>query len=126
MIGLTSLETARLAAFCDGSVAPTPCDMTFEFHDNNGNTLTQTAMTLQPGTGGFVDFTFDRARLAAVPGQIDPCWTILRGAAQVSLEIFDTASQRTRILINWGDRSQPRTGDVDFGVAALTNSTRAA
>ena len=37
-----------------------------------------------------------------------------------SLEVFDIFTERTRILINWGDRPVARTGDVDFGLAGIT------
>ena len=52
LIGISRFETARLTAYCDGSVVPTPCDITFEFHDMSGRTVKQASMTLQPGTGG--------------------------------------------------------------------------
>ena len=123
LIGITGFETARLNAFCDGSVVPTPCDITFEFHDINGGTLKQVFMTIQPEASGFVDFSMGAGLF--VPGrvEIDPCWKILRGTAQASVEIFDNFTQRTRILINWGDGSRARSAaDVDFGAVAITRS----
>src|SRR5204862_4598687 len=77
LIGIARFETARLTAYCDGSVTPTPCDITFEFHDIGGRTLKQAAMTLQPGTGGFVDLTPAETGIAGMV-QIDPCWKVLR------------------------------------------------
>jgi hypothetical protein len=124
LIGITAFEDARLTAYCDGSVAPNPCAVTFTFHDINGRTLKQATLTLQPGTGGFLDFTPAQSGFGS-PVQIDPCWKVLRGAAFASLEVFDTFTQRTRILINWGDRSLARTGDVDFGLAGITRSDTA-
>ena len=55
LIGIAAFEDARLTAYCDGSVAPNPCAVTFTFHDINGRTLKQATLTLQPGTGGFLD-----------------------------------------------------------------------
>src|SRR5947207_1132086 len=109
LIGIARFETARLTEYCDGSVVPTPCDITFEFHDMGGRTLKQATMTLQPGTGGFLVLTpAEGTPPEPVRGQIDPCWKVLRGVALASLEVFDNFSLRTRILINWGDRSVPR------------------
>ncbi len=119
MVTLTRIDTARLTAYCDGdgSVTPTPCDITFEFHDSSGAMLKQADMILQPGTSGFLDFQ-------AGPGpntvEIDPCWKVLRGVAMASLEVFDVLTERTRILLNWGDRPVPLAGDVDFGLAGIT------
>jgi len=122
---ITAQETARLNAFCDGSVSPNPCQVKFEFHDADGSVLLSRTMTLDPNTGGFVDLPAEKAGLARGRGEIDPCLDIAVGGAFVSLEIFDTGSQRTRLLINWGDRSMPRTGDVDFGPAGITPSDTA-
>ena len=112
-------ENAQLTAYCDGSVAASPCDFTLTFHDVNGRTLKQATLTLQPGTGGFLDFTPSPAILGS-PNELDPCVKVLRGAGFASLEIFDMFTQRTRILLNWGDRSLPRTGDIDFALAGIT------
>jgi hypothetical protein len=123
LMGITGFESARLNAFCDGSVVLTPCDITFEFHDINGRTLKQVSTIVQPESTGFVDFTLGASLF--VPGrvEIDPCFTILRGTAQASVEIFDNFTQRTRILIDWGDGSRARSAaDVDFGAVAITRS----
>lgn len=135
LVGLAPFENARLTAVCDGSVAPSPCLVTFEFHDRSGRTLKETTLTLPAGAGGVLDFVAppdpDRPGLAEPPEsvrpagianlvQLEPCIKVLRGAAFLSLEVFDRFSQRTRILINWGDRSRARTGDVDFGLAGIT------
>ena len=119
LIGITAFENARLTAYCDGSVAPNPCAVTLEFHDLGGRTLKQSTLTLPAGSCGFLDFTPPPAAFGG-PIQIDPCFDILRGAAFTSLEVFDTFSQRTRILVNWGDRSLPKRGDVDFATAGIT------
>lgn len=119
LIGLTSFENARLTAYCDGSVTPTPCDITFTFTHVGGRVLKQSTMTLQPGTSGFVDLAVAQTGISGLV-QIDPCWKVLRGAAFASLQVFDIFTQRTRILINWGDRSVARTGDVDFGLVGIT------
>jgi hypothetical protein len=119
LVTIGSIDTARLTVYCDddGSATPTPCDITLEFHDSRGTLLKQTSMTLQIGTSGWLDF-----QPPAGPDTvgIDPCWTVLRGIAMASLEVFDIFSQRTRILINWGDQMAPRMGDVDFGLVGIT------
>lgn len=123
LIGITSIETARLNAFCDGSVTPTPCDITLEFHDISGRTLKQVSMIIQPESSGFLDFSLGAGLF--VPGRVEiaPCWTILRGTAQASVEIFDNFTLRTRLLINWGDGAVARSAaDVDFGAVAITRS----
>jgi hypothetical protein len=119
LIGLSAFENARLAAYCDGSVTPVPCEITFTFTHVGGRVLKQSTMTLQPGTAGFLDLAAGQTGISGLV-QIDPCWKVTRGAARASLQVFDIFSQRTRILINWGDRSVPRTGDVDFGLVGLT------
>jgi len=123
LIGITGFETARLNAFCDGSVTPIPCDITFEFHDISGRTLKQVSMIIQPEASGFVDFSLGAGLFVAGRVEIDPCWTILRGTAQASVEIFDNFTQRTRMLINWGDGAMTRSAaDVDFGTVAITRA----
>lgn len=119
LIAMTPFENARLTAYCDGSVAPNPCAVTLEFHDVAGRTLKEATITLQPGTGGFLDFT-PPPSIAGTPIQIDPCFDVLRGAALTSLEVFDSFTHRTRILTNWGDRSMPRRGDIDFSFTGIT------
>src|SRR5438552_1850315 len=96
LVGITGFETARLNAFCDGSVTPTPCDITFEFHDIGGRTLKQVSMLLQPETSGFVDFSLPAAAFAPGRVEINPCLKVVRGTAQASVEIFDNFTQRTR------------------------------
>ena len=119
LIGLTTFENARLTAYCDGSVTPTPCDITFTFTHVGGRILKQSTLTLQPGTSGFLDLSAAQTGIAGLV-QIDPCWKVLRGAAFASLQVFDTFTQRTRILINWGDRSVAQTGSVDFALVGIT------
>jgi hypothetical protein len=119
LIGLTALENARLNAYCDGSVVPTPCEIVLTFRHIGGRTLKQTTLTLEPGTGGFLDLSAAQTGLGGTV-QIDPCWKVLRGAGFASLEIFDTISQRTRLLASWSDRSVARSGDIDFAFAGIT------
>ena len=120
LVGISTFENARLTAYCDddSAVVTTPCDITFSFFDINGNTLKQAGMTLQPGTSSFLDFNPVAAGPSTV--QIDPCFKVLRGIAMTSLEVFDIFTNRTRILVNWGDRPAPRSGDVDWGLAGIT------
>lgn len=119
--GVTSLETARLNVFCDGSLALTPCDITFIFLDHSGNILKQASLFLQPETTGFLDYAPTGASFLPARVEISPCWTVLRGTAQATLEIFDNFTRRTRLLLPWSDAAMPRSGaDVDFGAVAIT------
>ncbi|HKE20866.1 MAG TPA: hypothetical protein VKB88_00665 [Bryobacteraceae bacterium] len=121
MIGVTSFETARLNAFCDGSVVPAPCDVTFEFHDLRGGTLKQASLVLQPETTGFLDFSLATAASVANRVEIIPCIKVLRGTAQPSLELLENVTHRTRLLITWGSGAVARSNsDVDFGAAGIT------
>ena len=117
-VQIATFENARLTAYCDDSSA-TPCDVTFLFVHPSGRLLKQTAMTIQPGTSGFLDLPASQTGVSGPP-EINPCWKVTRGAVLASLEVFDVISLRTRILINWGDRSVPHTGDVDFALAGIT------
>ncbi len=118
LVTVGRIDTVRLTAVCDNdsSTTPTPCDIVFELHDIQGAILKQSRMALQPGTGGFLDFNSTSPN----PVELEPCWKVAGGVAVASLEIFDIFSQRAGVLINWGDRSAPRTGDVDFGLVGLT------
>jgi hypothetical protein len=118
-------ETARMIAYCDGSVAPNPCMITFEFRSPRGGLLFSDTRTIPAGTAQFVDLPAARAGIGRGLGEIDPCWDIQFGAALLSVEIFDTGSQRTRLSINWGDRSMPRSGDIDFAPAGLSRGDTA-
>jgi hypothetical protein len=121
MVGITSFETARLNAFCDGSVVPAPCDVTFEFHDLRGGTLKQASMVLQPETTGFVDFSLATAATVANRAEIIPCVKVLRGTAQPSLELLENFTHRTRLLITWSSGAIARSNaDADFGAAGIT------
>jgi hypothetical protein len=120
LIGITSFETARLNAFCDGSVVPAPCDVTFEFHDQRGGTLKQASMVLQPNTVGFLDFSLATAAFASRV-EIEPCFKVLRGTAQPTLELMENFTHRTRLLITWGSGAMARSNaDVDLGAAGIT------
>ncbi|HEX3747550.1 MAG TPA: hypothetical protein VHW09_26620 [Bryobacteraceae bacterium] len=121
LVGITPFETARMNAFCDGSVTPTPCDITFEVHDTNGNVLKQVSMILQPETTASVDYVLRAAIAFPARVEIDPCWKVLRGSAQLSLELIENLTQRTHLLINWAAGAAPRsTADVDFGATGIT------
>jgi hypothetical protein len=122
---ISSLETARLSAYCDGSVVPGPCVVTFEFRKPDGTTLLTNTQTLRPGTGAVLDLSADRAGIARGFGEIDPCWDIQRGGVFLSLEVFNSATLRTRMSIGWGGRSLPRSGDIDFAPAGITSSDTA-
>lgn len=119
LLAVSSVDTARLTVYCDddASATPTACDIMLTFFDIHGATLKQASITLQPGTSGFLDYNPPGG---SSPVEIAPCWAVLRGTAMASLEVFDIFTERTRILINWGDRPAPSTGDVDFGLAGIT------
>lgn len=119
LVGISSIDTARLTAYCDDDATATPsaCDITFLFLGSRGTVLKQSTITVQPGNSGFLDFNLAGG---SSPVEIQPCWKVLRGTAMASLEVFDIFTERTRILINWGDRPVARTGDVDFGLAGIT------
>jgi hypothetical protein len=117
-IQIAPFENARLTAYCNADSA-TPCDITFLFVHMTGRVLKQTSMTIQPGNSGFLDLPAVQTGVSG-PVEIIPCWKVAQGAVLASLEVFDVFSMRTRILINWGDRSVPRSGDVDFALAGLT------
>jgi len=122
---LASTETARLNAYCDGSVVPGPCQVKFEFFAVDGSVLLAETISLAPGAAGFVDLPAAKAGIGRGRGTIAPCWDIAFGAARASLEVFDSATMQTRVLINWGDRSMPRSGEVDFAPAAITRGDMA-
>ena len=122
--GITPIETARLAAFCSdepiGGLPPAPCIVTFLFHDPAGRILKQSSETLQPGTGGFLDLRTSDFGLTARRGEIVPCIRVAGGAAFGNVQIFDNFSQRTRVMTNYADRLQARTGELHFGLAGIT------
>jgi hypothetical protein len=122
---ISSIETARLSAYCDGSVVPGPCLVTFEFRKPDGTTLLTNTQTIQPGAGAFLDLPADRAGITRGHGEIDPCWDVQRGGVFLSLEVFHSGNLRTRMSIGWSDRSLPRSGDIDFAPAGLTSSDTA-
>lgn len=124
LISVSPLESARLTGYCDGSVEPTPCTVMFEFHDAAGRTLQQSTVTLAPGTGGFLDLAPAAAGVGR-PSEINPCFKVLRGAAFASLEVFDVFSERTHIMISWADGSVRKSGDIDFGMGAISRGDTA-
>src|SRR5689334_20351331 len=75
---IAATETARMIAYCDGSVAPTPCLITFEFRSPGGSLLFSDTRTIQPGAAGFADLPAARAGIGRGLGEIDPCWDIQR------------------------------------------------
>jgi len=122
--GITPIETARLAAFCSdepiGGLPPAPCIVSFLFHDPAGRILKQSSETLQPGTGGHLDLRTSDFGLTARRGEIIPCIKVAGGAAFGNVQIFDNFSQRTRVMTNYADRLQARTGELHFGLAGIT------
>jgi hypothetical protein len=123
LIGFLPFETARLNAFCDGSVVPAPCTANLEFHDQNGALLKLAQLNLAPGTGGSVDLALAN-RIAGGTPEVVPSFELASGNIFTSLELFDSSSTRTRLLINWCDGSMPQTGNGSFGMGAITPSDK--
>ena len=90
-IQIAAFENARLTADCDGSVTPTPCEITFEFRHMGGRVLKQATMTIQPGTAGFLDLAAAQTGISG-PVLLEPCWDVTRGSAFASLEVFDRSA----------------------------------
>jgi len=119
LVGITSIETARLSAYC-AEESSEPCQVEFHFHDVRGRIVKQSSVTLQPGAAGFLDLTAADLGLTGRRGEIIPCIRVVGGAAFTSLQQFDNFTQRTRLFTNWGGRAQPVTGEAHFGLAGVT------
>jgi hypothetical protein len=119
LIGFLPFETARLNAFCDGSVVPAPCTANLEFHDQNGALLKFAQLNLAPGTGGSVDLATPNG-IAGGASEVVPSFELGSGNIFTSLELFDSSSSRTRLLIDWGDGAMPQTGNGSFGMAGIS------
>jgi hypothetical protein len=115
--GISPEQTARLSAFCDGSVTPAPCNATLEFHDIHGVLLNQTHLNLRPGETGFLD---QQPPDPDRPMEVIPKWFLNEGSANLSFEVSDTENLRTRFFVNWADGSVAKTGNLDSGPVSLT------
>jgi hypothetical protein len=115
--GISPEQTARLSAFCDGSVTPAPCNATLEFHDIHGVLLNQTHLNLRPGETGFLD---SQPPDPDRPMEVIPKWFLNEGSANFSFEVSDTENLRTRFFVNWGDGSVAKAGNLDSGPVSLT------
>lgn len=102
--GITALDTARLSAYCeaDETRSAESCDVTLEFHDLQGRTVKQSRVTLQSGTGIFVDLKLAETRTSARRFEIDPCVKVGRGTAIGSFELIDTFTGRSTVLARAG------------------------
>ena len=76
-------------------------------------------MTLLPGTGGSLDLRSSEIG-SARRVEIIPCLKVASGAAFGNVQIFDNFLQRTRVLTNYADRLQPRTGELHVGTVGIT------
>jgi hypothetical protein len=123
LIGFLPFETARVNAFCDGSVVPAPCTANLEFHDQNGGLLKVAQLNLAPGTGGSVDLVLTN-RIAGGASEVVPSFELGTGSIFTSLELYDSSNMRTRLLVDWGDGAMPQTGNGSFGMAGITASDR--
>jgi hypothetical protein len=112
-------------AYCDGSVSPNPCMVTFEIRGIDGSMLQQVTKTIQPNSSDFADFSLAGIAAFRGRGSIAPCWDVAAGSVRISMEIFNSATQQSRLLINWGDRSTPLLGDIDFAPAGLSRGDTA-
>jgi hypothetical protein len=117
-VRLTSVETARLAAFCPSSAAGgEACQVAFHFHDVNGRLVKEANASILPGRSAGLDFALPAG---ARPGEIIPCLRVLRGTAYGSFQVFDNFTKRTRIQQAANEQASPRGGEHHFGVSALT------
>ncbi len=118
-LGITAIETARLSAFCSDE-SPSPCEVTFIFHDLAGRIFKQATMTLLPGRGDSLDLRLAETGLPARRGEIVPCVKVASGAAFGNVQMFDNFIQRTRVVTNYADRLQARTGELHVGSVGIT------
>ena len=92
VVGITSAETARLNALC---MAELSCEVALIFHVSGGRILKQATITLEPGTGGFLDLRASEAVLTARSGEIVPCIRVGRGSALSTFEMIDAFTALT-------------------------------
>ena len=119
LIGLAAADIARLSAYCSEEAPADLCELELHFHDIRGQIVKRTALSLQPGFTGFLDV---RPADLGVAGRVSivPCVFVGRGRVFGSARVFDFLTQRQRVLANWADRSQARTGELHFGVSGIT------
>jgi hypothetical protein len=60
------------------------------FHHIQGRILKEAALTLAPGTAGFLDFRTAEVGLTARRGEMVPCLKVGSGAVVSSFELVDT------------------------------------
>jgi len=119
LVGITYVETARLAAFCPDEAGP--CEAALHFHDVGGGIVKEAALLLDPGAVGFLDVRATDTGLT--PGrrlEIVPCVRVVRGGVFASLRIFDNLTVRSRIFANWSGGASPHAGEIHFGAAGIT------
>jgi hypothetical protein len=94
-IGLTSSDTARLKAYCDGSVRNTSCDALLTFTDAvTGTVLEQSRLTLHPGTGTYLDLSF-RDSSVGLARSVVPTVTFTGGRGIAQIALFDATTGDT-------------------------------
>ena len=106
MFGITPPETARLNVVNIGlpGVPPGPCNVQFSFYNDSGKLLKQNTIVLNRGQSSFLDITGVEAG-AAFRSQIHPYVLLATNSptgcnAVATLELFDTTSGKTSILLN--------------------------
>ncbi len=94
-VSLTSLDTARLKVYCDGSVRNPKCDATLTFTDAaTGQSLSQSRVTLFPGTGTYLDIAF-RDSITGAPRSVLPAVNISGGRGIADVTLFDASTGNT-------------------------------
>jgi hypothetical protein len=118
VVGIAAGQSARinvLNAARPDPANPTSCNVTLQFMDTNGKLLKQTAVNLQPGAGGGLDFGWAelpgndlRTEVRAVllfgySGGANPPAAILQQSAcgylVPSLEVYDNGTGRTSFIL---------------------------
>jgi hypothetical protein len=87
-------ESARLKAYCDGSVR-TSCLADFSFHNERGTLLKQSRLMLPPGTGGFLDLNFEETNSTDRQVKIIPSLMVGEAPAVGGLALIDEATSAT-------------------------------
>lgn len=122
LVGLSSLETARLAAVCseDGPRGAVPCEIEFVILDRAGRPVKRSAATLQPGVSAFMDYRLPDSVAAGRRGELIPCIRVLAGAVWSNLQVMDNFTNRTRLSRNLTGLPAPAGGEIHYGSAGLT------
>ena len=102
-VGITSLDTVRAKAYCDGSVRAdesaspvTPCAATLGFVDAaSGRTLKTSRVLLQPGTGAYLDINYEETPQTTPRQQVIPQLKANTGNIVGGFAVLDRATGGT-------------------------------